>query len=325
MYNAEKHIIETLTGVRDQTYRDWELIIVDDGSDDSSTEKVQEFISRHPGMARLFFHPGKENRGTSASRNLGLKHANGEFICFLDADDVWNPDFLDFFMQVFQDHPEISMAYGPALLWHTGDAGPDRPEDAVQNLGIKADRIIDAHTLFKLFLVGDGETPAPTGVMIKHEAISAVGGWEETFHGMYDDQALYSKLLLNGIGVYVTTQCLYRYRQHHESICMTAAPKENKTLDHRKAYLEWLKQYLVRTGQLSEDIRIILTEHLWHVQFHRESGSLHPSVWRERIHRVSSLIALLLKQKNVPFMIKLGSRIVGRQVRYMVRSIRPGH
>jgi glycosyltransferase involved in cell wall biosynthesis len=325
MYNASRYIIETLESVRNQTYRDWELIIVDDGSNDLSAELVQEFTSRHPGIAKLLFHQHKENRGTSASRNLGLRYAQGELICFLDADDVWHPNFLDFFIHVFDRYPEISMAYAPALLWHTSDMGRDNSKDAVQRLGIKANRIVNARTLFKLFLVGDGDTPSPSGVMIRHNVLSSVGGWEEMFRGMYDDQALYSKLLLRGIAVYVTDQCLYRYRQHEGSICSMAAPKETQSPDYRKVYLEWLRQYLAQSGQLSEDLSIILTEHLWHIQFHKETDLLPSAAWVKKIKRVRSFIALLLKQKNVLFMLKLGWRIVSRELLYKVRAIGAFH
>jgi glycosyltransferase involved in cell wall biosynthesis len=325
MYNASRFIIETLESVLDQTYKDWELIIVDDGSSDTSVERVQEFMSGHPGTARLLFHQHKENSGTSASRNLGLRHAQGELICFLDADDVWNPNFLEFFIQVFDSHPEISMAYAPALLWHAPDAGRDNSKDVVQRLGTKADRVIDARTIFKLFLAGDGDTPAPSGVMIRQEALAAAGGWEEMFRGMYDDQVLYSKLLLRDIGVYVTSQWLYRYRQHDKSICSMAAPKENESLDCRKMYLEWLKQYLIDKGQLSEDIRVILTEDLWHIQFQRESELLSSGVWGRRINRLRSLTALLLKQKNALFMLKLGWRVASRKLLYTVRASRVYH
>ena len=322
MYNAARFVTETLESVRGQTYKDWELIIVDDGSTDSSVERVQEFLSLHPCRAQLLSHQHGENRGTSASRNLGLENAKGEYVSFLDADDVWNPDFLEFFTGAFSHHPEISMAYGPALLWHTEDAGRDQTADTLQNLGTKADRIVDALTLFRLFLDGDGDTPAPSGVILRREVLCAVGGWEESFRGMYDDQVLYSKLFLRGIGVYVTSRCLYRYRQHRESICTSAALQEAETLQYRKTYLEWLRRYLELGEKKSEDCRIMLTEHLWHIQFHRENEGLTPGGWRRRISRIRSLLALLAEQKNVSFMLKLGLRIVGRQVWYSVRSIR---
>ena len=317
VYNASKYIIETLESVRGQTYRDWELIIVDDGSSDSSVEIVQEFMSGHPGIAKLLFHPDKENRGTSASRNLGLRHASGEFICFLDADDVWNPNFLDFYIQVFNRHPEISMAYGPALLWHMNR---DRSRDKVQRLGIRGDRIVDSQALLKLFLTGDGDTPSPSGVMMSHKILSEVEGWEELFRDMHDDQVLYSKLLSRGIAVYVTDRCLYRYRQHDESIC-TKAVKENRNADSSKRYLEWLKQYLIQRGLLSEDLSLIITEQLWYAQCHKENELLSSDGWFiKKISSFRSFIALLRQQQDASFMLKLGRRIVGQQALHVVRT-----
>jgi glycosyltransferase involved in cell wall biosynthesis len=107
VYNASKFVIETLESVLGQTYADWELILVDDGSADDSVELLQNFVRAHPLKARLFRHLHGENRGTSATRNLGLRHASGELVCFLDADDVWKPNFLEYFVDKFDRYPGI--------------------------------------------------------------------------------------------------------------------------------------------------------------------------------------------------------------------------
>jgi glycosyltransferase involved in cell wall biosynthesis len=311
MYNASQYIIDTLESVRGQTYREWELLVVDDGSGDSSVAKVQEYISEHQDIARLLFHPNRENRGTSASRNLGLKYANGELICFLDADDVWEPNYLDYFVKVFSSYPEVSMAYAPALYWHMNH---DHAVDYVQQLGVKVDGIYDCSTLFKLFLIGYDTVPSPSGVMIKNSILSRVGGWEEYFSGMYDDQVLYSKLLLSGISVYVADQCLYKYRQHNESLCKKAL-KENKNIVSRMKYLEWLKQYLMQKKQLSEDLGIIIAEQMWYMQRLKEIEQF-PSVgrWRQKIGTLGSLLTFLLNQRKEVSAIKLLRHIIGQQV-----------
>jgi glycosyltransferase involved in cell wall biosynthesis len=258
LYNATKYVTETLESVRKQTYTNWELIIINDGSTDSSADTVREYIKDRPGMARVYSHPGGVNKGASASRNLGLAYASGTLICFLDADDVWDPDFLEFFVRIFERHPEIAMAYGPFLFWHSWDSSKRGRKDAVQKLGLRANRIIDGHTLIKMFLAKEDTIPSPSGVMLRRGALAEVGGWEDAFRGMYDDLALYAKLFLSGNVAYVAEQCHYRYRQHDDSLCRVAR-KEGKYWESRKAYHDWLQQYIVQK-KLPSDIAVIVKQ-----------------------------------------------------------------
>src|SRR5215207_11709928 len=89
--NAEKFIEEAIESVFAQTYDNSELLLVDDGSTDDSTQIALRYAERDPEKVRYLEHPGHRNRGMSASRNLGVSHAEGEYVAFLDADDVWLP------------------------------------------------------------------------------------------------------------------------------------------------------------------------------------------------------------------------------------------
>src|SRR4051812_33913704 len=84
--DAEEFIREAIQSVADQTVDSWELLLVDDGSTDGSTEMALRYLAEDPARIRLLHHPGGVNRGMSASRNLGLREARGEFVTFLDAD-----------------------------------------------------------------------------------------------------------------------------------------------------------------------------------------------------------------------------------------------
>src|SRR5437763_12027213 len=116
---------ESLDSVLAQTYADWELLLVDDGSTDESSAIALEYVRRLPDRVRYLEHPGRENRGISASRNLGVRHARGEFVAELDADDVWLPEKLERLVPVLESHPQIGMVYGNTLFWHSwsGEAG----------------------------------------------------------------------------------------------------------------------------------------------------------------------------------------------------------
>src|SRR6056300_1045134 len=89
LYNKEKFIEDTLKSVLNQTFNDFEVIIVNDGSSDNSLSIVEQFKSE---KIRLFTN---KNRGLSYTRNFGIKKAKSQYIGFLDADDLWENDFLE--------------------------------------------------------------------------------------------------------------------------------------------------------------------------------------------------------------------------------------
>lgn len=94
VYNAGRFIRETVDTVLHQTYRDWELILVDDCSSDDSVAVIEEIIRTHP-EAGIRLIRGERNEGAAAARNRGTKTAEGRYLAFLDADDLWFPEKLE--------------------------------------------------------------------------------------------------------------------------------------------------------------------------------------------------------------------------------------
>src|SRR5262245_22187425 len=92
--NAAQFLQEAIWSVFAQTYDDWELLLVDDGSTDGGTDIALRYAHRYPQRVCYLEHPGHQNRGMSASRNLGIRNAKGDYIAFVDADDVWLPSKL---------------------------------------------------------------------------------------------------------------------------------------------------------------------------------------------------------------------------------------
>lgn len=90
MYNGGRFVAQTIESVLAQTYPHWEMLIVDDGSKDDSPETVGAYSARDPRI-KLIRQP---NSGSAAARNNALRRARGRYICFLDADDLWDPEFL---------------------------------------------------------------------------------------------------------------------------------------------------------------------------------------------------------------------------------------
>jgi glycosyltransferase involved in cell wall biosynthesis len=105
VYNGEKTIRETIESVLNQTFKDLELIIINDGSKDATLEIVSEI--QDPRI-QVFSYP---NAGLSASRNRGISQATGEYISFIDADDLWTPDKLENQLKALQSNPQAALAY----------------------------------------------------------------------------------------------------------------------------------------------------------------------------------------------------------------------
>lgn len=105
-YNAEKYIFEAIKSVVGQSYSKWELLIVNDGSEDATEEIVWKFNDKR---IRYFT---QSNHGVSAARNVGLANMRGDYFCFLDADDVMPYTSLISRLKVFEENPELAFVGG---------------------------------------------------------------------------------------------------------------------------------------------------------------------------------------------------------------------
>lgn len=102
VYNAEQYLSQTIAMVKKQTYTDWELLLVDDHSEDGSIRTIEKNLSQEPDeRIRLIRQP--KNMGAAAARNRGLKEARGRYIAFLDADDVWLEEKLEIQLRFMEE------------------------------------------------------------------------------------------------------------------------------------------------------------------------------------------------------------------------------
>jgi glycosyltransferase involved in cell wall biosynthesis len=243
--NAEKYIQEAIESVFAQTYPAWELLLVDDGSTDGSTAIALQYAREHPERVHYLEHPGHQNRGMSAARNAGIVEARGEYIAFLDADDVWLPDKLEHQVAVLSSRPEAGMVYGPTQWWYswTGQAG-DRSRDFIHDLGVPANALLRPPELVTRFLRQEGISPCTCSVLLRKEVVDRVGGFEEEFRDLYEDQAFFAKVCL-ARPVFVTNRCQARYRQHPSSN-FSATRETGRYEAARPAFLAWLAAFLAK-------------------------------------------------------------------------------
>lgn len=117
-YNSEKYIIETINSVLAQTYKDWELLIVDDCSTDDTAKIIKSYVKKDN---RIKYFKTDKNTGAFCARNIGIKKAVGDFICFLDSDDVWTKDKLKTQLQFMQNNICDVSSHGYDYIDETGN------------------------------------------------------------------------------------------------------------------------------------------------------------------------------------------------------------
>lgn len=191
-YNAQNTILETIASIRSQTFTDFELIIVDDGSSDRTLELLQNI--RDPRIKLVAY----ENSGVSVARNRGISLATSEYLAFIDADDLWTSDKLEQQLAVLQQHSTAGVAYSwTCFMDRQGKfVHTDRPVYFEGN--------VRAELLKTNFLLS-GSNP-----LIRREALASVGGFDPTLTHA-EEWDLYLRLAAKYDFVVVPkTQILYR-------------------------------------------------------------------------------------------------------------------
>ena len=260
-FNAEPFLDEAIQSILEQDYPNWELLLVDDGSSDGSTRIALNLVHHAPQQVEYLEHPAHANRGMSASRNLGIQHARGEYIAFLDADDVWLPNKLSEQAALLEAHPDVGMTYGHALIWSSWTGKPEDKDSRV-NLGIPADTLVSPPNLLPQLLRNKAQTPMTSNAMLRRSVIQSVGGFEEEFTSIYEDQVFFSKVEMH-TAVYVSASCWVKYRQHPLS-CTAVSARTDSYLSQRRPFLEWLAEYMDKLEVAPDSpVRRALQRELW--------------------------------------------------------------
>lgn len=168
LYHSEKTILETLESVFRQTFSDFEIIAVNDGSKDSTLDILATI--KDPRL-KVFSYP---NSGISPSRNRGISHAEGEFIAFLDHDDLWTPDKLELQLKALQENPDAAIAYS----W------VDLIDESSQFIRSHNRYSVSGDAFPKLLL--DNIIHTASNPLIRKSALIEVGGFDESVFGPED-------------------------------------------------------------------------------------------------------------------------------------------
>jgi len=205
VYNAERcnrrYLIEALESVAAQTFRNFEVIVVDDGSTDSSVEIVEQFIASHTGLEIRLVR--KANGGQSSARNLGAERAVGNWLAFLDQDDVWLPERLQTVVPYLGDN--VDLVYT--------DADTINEDGEVELMGIHA-RHRAGGKQPKTSLsdcIYDDCFVMPGIMTVRKEMFTRIGGFDEHLSGYEDDDFFVRGVQAGRIGYVPVSTLRWRF------------------------------------------------------------------------------------------------------------------
>ncbi|WEX74946.1 glycosyltransferase family 2 protein [Sinorhizobium numidicum] len=258
-YNAELYISETLKSVAEQTHQNLEIMIVDDGSTDSTPTICRAFTASD-GRVKVI---STSNHGVAAARNRGIKETSAEYIAFLDADDIWHPTYIDRQLSALHElPPEWGAVYA---LYRLIDAhgrcfgsGP-----AVHARGY----IFARHLAFKF--VGNG-----SGLMVRRRVIEKIGGYDPSYAAQNlegcEDFDLEIRIARH-FNVEVVPLGLVGYRIHAGSM---SSNRERMA----KAAIEVTRRCIARTGPLPDIVvrNALLSAHVYAIFNFLEARKLVP-------------------------------------------------
>lgn len=202
-FNAEGYIKESIESVINQTFTNWELIIIDDGSSDKTALIAQEYAKNDNRINYYYQENGKQGK----ARNLGILHSKGEYIAFLDADDIWeNTKLLIQFQEIEKNTAD--------LIFSDSYIFSSQP-DYKKKMGTKVGFFEGEDAIRKIFL--NNYIPILT-VLVKKRCLENVGFFsEESSFQNAEDYHLWMKLLVNGYVFLGINETLSHYRMHKNS------------------------------------------------------------------------------------------------------------
>jgi glycosyltransferase involved in cell wall biosynthesis len=213
LYNSDRYISEVLQSVTNQTYSDIEVLVIDDGSTDKSLATAKEFEG---GRIKIF---SQSNKGASAARNYGLREAKGEYIQFLDADDLLSPNKIEEQIKLLIQNPD-TIAFSPTIHFFDGEALDNKiPID---------EWYYDSFTnpiSFLLKLYGgddtDGGMIQPNSWLTPKNIIDKAGFWNEEL-SVDDDGEFFCRILVQASGIVFSKNGINYYRKHKKNIGLSS-------------------------------------------------------------------------------------------------------
>lgn len=200
-YNAARYIGQTLDSVKAQTFSDYEVIVVNDGSNDQA--ELEQILQHHP---LPIIYLAQENKGVSAARNAAIKIAKGKFYAQLDADDQWTPDYLEVQLGILSDNPDVALVYPNATIIGDGLDG-----------GLEFMKITPSEGEVNFESLVRQKCTVMTCVTARMSAIREAGMFDESIRSC-EDFDLWLRIVKNGGRIIYHRRILVLYRRHEGSL-----------------------------------------------------------------------------------------------------------
>jgi len=201
-YNATKYICDALESIFAQTYQDFEVIVINDGSPD--TEEFEQAIK--PYRDRIVYLK-QANRGPSAARNAGILRARGEYVAFLDSDDAWHRDYLAEQMNILRESPSLDLTYSDVLHYtESVSAGTPYSRKCPSNGPVTFESLLRE------------DVAIPTSQVVVRKRAVADAGWFDEELWRAEDFDLWLRLAYQGAKITYQKKLLGRHRVRSESL-----------------------------------------------------------------------------------------------------------
>lgn len=234
-HNARETIGASIDSVQQQTYTDWELIIVNDASTDDTTSVVMRYVAD----SRISLISSENNVGMSAARNLAVKSARGRYIAFLDADDLWTENKLECQIRYHTEHPECSVSH--TSFTEFSDATRERRP--WRQLVVPARR--KRGNLLPL-LYTNNVVATLTVVMLRNLFIE-MNGFDASLFAV-EDLDLWIRLSKRGYGFGYIDEVLAKYR-----VVKSGASKN--TSKYRRSFRDFIKRRIIDDPEIDEEVK----------------------------------------------------------------------
>jgi glycosyltransferase involved in cell wall biosynthesis len=231
-YNAGAFVAECLESVLQQTYRSFEIVVVNDGSSDATESVLETYRDR-------IIYVAQENRGAAAARNAGIRLASGEFVAFLDADDYWLPEFLERQVPLLEERSTAALVCSDVYLLVDGQIAQTLSVTAAERNPLRK-----PVGYWRFYTIS---------VVARRQAIIDVGGFDESV-GISEDLDLWIRLAMAGHEFAHNPIPLAAYRRHTSNV--------TRYLGRRLDSYVQLGEKLLRTYPLSADDRRELAAYL---------------------------------------------------------------
>lgn len=229
-YNYSQYIGGAIESVINQTYKDWEMLVIDDGSKDNSVEIIKEYVKKD-NRIKLLTHPDNENRGLVETLKLGLSEAKGEFVVFLESDDYIKEDYIEKKLEIFNKNNSVGLVYNNVQMI---GLAPSKKYinwiNRINNYWLKNNYPHNIHQLFAL------ETYIPTFscVMLKKDLLNNIK-WDSPNPAWTD---LWLWIQISKIcDMYCLPEVLTFWRMHKDSYLNNAKKQPLKGYNFYKTLL----------------------------------------------------------------------------------------